>query len=943
VSTRAVTAGVPTLGGELTMPSGGSGSGIYAQNTTLARGDMVGRYLVLSILGSGGMGSVYAAHDPELDRKVAVKIVQPTERMKASSADARQSLAREAQALARLSHPNVVAVHDVGDYEDGVFIAMEFVDGTTLRTWHHTAKPDWRTVLDVFVAAGRGLAAAHDEDIVHRDFKPENVMVDRNGGVRVLDFGLAHSEGEELETADRRRGTPAYMAPERHEWKRADARADQFSFCVALYEMLYERKPFAGATSDEIAIQILRGKLCAPPKASPVPATIGRAIMRGLSRDADQRFPTMHALLDELTGRASRGRRVAGILGVGISLGAMAAWGVTRQAGSECDAAREPVEDVWSDDARAAVSAAVLATDVPYGEGALARLTAALDEHTRQLGDRYVQLCEAARSDGAGADLAVRRACLERRRAELSATVDLLASTDAANVMFVNDAAAALSSVGDCDAANDDAAYREAVAHERAAELLDELAHAIALAHAGQARAAEDRLRPLLEEVSALDWPGTEARVGIALGEILSDQGDPAEALAVLRAAAEAAARAGSDRLLATALLSQLEHLAHRGTRAEVFALEPAVRAALIRSGEGRSSSQLENALGTALLFAGDYAAAEEAYRRAISGASPTAASAARFNLASVQFLRGDYVGAREAFRGEIEVTTEIYGENHPRTMQQRTNHADTLLVLGDAETALAIYDEALALVSTVESEASAERGRLEQHKAEALGHLGRVEEALELAEGALAKLESTYGAAHYHASAARSTIAELQRWRGRADEEERQARAAVEGLAAGLGADNSGTASARVQLARCLLRRGELEAASRELDLAMTALEAVNPEHPALVLVHMQRARLHAAQGDLAQATLAAERAHALAQGMSVSPLDRASASQLLALVIARADPSDARVAELAEAAEQLYQEIARHPDADLDGVRALRQNPAAAARSAFPPPERD
>src|SRR6187401_272227 len=158
---------------------------------TLARGASIGRYVVLGLVGRGGMGEVYAAYDPELDRKVAVKLLRVKPGNGVSRHEGRQRTLREAQAIARLSHPNVVVVFDVGTFAEQVFIAMEFVDGNTVTYWLQAAERSWQEILKVFMAAGRGLAAAHEKGLVHRDFKPDNVMVSRDGQVRVMDFGLA--------------------------------------------------------------------------------------------------------------------------------------------------------------------------------------------------------------------------------------------------------------------------------------------------------------------------------------------------------------------------------------------------------------------------------------------------------------------------------------------------------------------------------------------------------------------------------------------------------------------------------------------------------------------------------------------------------------------------------------------------------------------------------
>jgi serine/threonine protein kinase len=307
----------------------------------------VGRYEIDSRLGSGGMGVVYRAHDPDLDRPVAVKLLHSE-----SSDDdkARARMLREARALAKLSHPNVITVYDVGTDAGQVFVAMELVAGRDLRRWldehrdHHGAA--WRQVLALFIAAGRGLEAAHEVALVHRDFKPENVLVGDDGRVRVLDFGLARvhrpvegptaqdpptgsatgSEGRtegptgDVEAPARHElahlptaalaggltetgaliGTPLYMAPELYAGKPADVRSDQFAFCASLYEGLYRQLPFGSHNLAAHVEAVRSGRIVEPPEDSVVPLGIWRIIARGLGPDPDARWRSVATLLGEL-------------------------------------------------------------------------------------------------------------------------------------------------------------------------------------------------------------------------------------------------------------------------------------------------------------------------------------------------------------------------------------------------------------------------------------------------------------------------------------------------------------------------------------------------------------------------------------------------------------------------------------------------------------------
>lgn len=272
-----------------------------------APGDVLGRYVLLEILGSGGMGTVYAARDPGLERKVALKLLrEPKEQPR---------LLREAKALARLAHPHVVAVYDVGTFEGRTFLAMELVEGWNLREWQKIAPRKWREITTVLLEAGRGLAAAHSAGLVHRDFKPDNVLIGRDGRARVADFGLA----DEVKTTSPAptddvmpggglldpkltqdgtvMGTPSYMAPEQFEGVPANARTDQFSFAVAAWEALFGERPFRASTLAGLIIKLGTGQITLVEDRRGVPRWLERVLRRALSADPAKRYPSMEALL----------------------------------------------------------------------------------------------------------------------------------------------------------------------------------------------------------------------------------------------------------------------------------------------------------------------------------------------------------------------------------------------------------------------------------------------------------------------------------------------------------------------------------------------------------------------------------------------------------------------------------------------------------------------
>ncbi len=321
----------------------------------------IGRYAVLRRLGAGGMGVVYSAYDDELDRKVAIKLV----RGELAGPATIERVRREAQALARLSHPNVVQVYEVGTFRDQAYVAMEFVPGATLRAYQSAPGRTPREVLAAYLQAGRGLAAAHAVGLVHRDFKPDNALVGDDGRVRVVDFGLARLSGSSgqdpedmpaspglagqavgaLTASGAVVGTPAYMAPEQIDGQVADARSDLFGFCVALYEALYGRRPYAGERPIDIRREIAAGQVSEPALAPDLPAAVRRALVRGLAEDPAARWPDMDALLAALARDPGRRlRRVAmavlAALSVGTGVYALLARGESARAEEVAEAGR---------------------------------------------------------------------------------------------------------------------------------------------------------------------------------------------------------------------------------------------------------------------------------------------------------------------------------------------------------------------------------------------------------------------------------------------------------------------------------------------------------------------------------------------------------------------------------------------------------------------------
>jgi len=535
-----------------------------APSVPLAPGTLAGRYVVLTLVGRGGMGDVYAAHDPELDRRVALKILHPHRQEHRAAHTAR--LRREAKAIARLSHENVVAVHDVGTIGDSVFVAMEFVDGMTVAEWARrtTPRPGWRQVLEIFLAAGRGLASAHAAGLVHRDFKPQNVMVGNGGGVRVMDFGLARWVGQDeaqeevaedaptdpggardeptppppgsaiehgaLTETGAFLGTPAYMAPEQLAGQRGDWRSDQFSFCVSLYEILHGERPFTGPDVDSLRAQILGRQVREADRRSRVPAWLRRIVLRGLSPHPQDRWPSMDALIHALARGAGRTRRrllglALGTLVVGLT--AVGFWSAEHRRGGLCRGATQRLAGAWEVDAsgpnsrRSTLLQALGARGDPVAPGLIDQLRDVLDRYAGSWADQYTDACEAThvRGEQSAEILDLRMACLGRRRDDLQALTTVLSGPRSPSIADALRAASALPSLDRC---KDGASLKQIMrppddprVASSVAGLQKQLAELAARAETGDAMAVGEALKPILSEARAL-------RYGPLLGETLA-------------------------------------------------------------------------------------------------------------------------------------------------------------------------------------------------------------------------------------------------------------------------------------------------------------------------------------------------------------------------------------------------------------------------------------
>ncbi len=480
----------------------------------------IGRYVVLGEVGAGGMGRVYRAYDPKLRREVALKVLARD----AEGGEAAARIVREAQAMAQLSHPNIVPVYDVEHSGETTFIVMEYVDGVTLRAWMAAHARPWREVLAVFLGAGRGLAAAHSAGLVHRDFKPANVMVGADGRARVMDFGLVRTNGNrgprgftrdsatssellvtdghasELTVVGTVMGTPPYMAPEQHRGDEVGAAADQYAFCVALFEALFGHRPFVA--SDLVAL--MRAKLVTVPEAPPssarsVPRWLHAAVVRGLAPAIESRWPRLDALLHVLEhGQArARTRRVV-IAAAGVVFLAGGAVASTefeeRRRRIACDTAGDQELTRWDASVREQIRIAFREVQAIHTDATADRVIDLLDQHADAWSRARGQACVDGEVREAWSPDVYERAlsCLDDRRVEFESLIDELLHADVQTVFRASNAALRLSSVRSC--VDEESLKRQPATpadhRESVEEIESVLARARALRLAGNHKAA---------------------------------------------------------------------------------------------------------------------------------------------------------------------------------------------------------------------------------------------------------------------------------------------------------------------------------------------------------------------------------------------------------------------------------------------------------------------
>ncbi len=899
----------------------------------------IGRFTVLGLVGRGGMGVVYACYDDLLDRKVAVKVLHSELTREHASA----LMQREAQALARLNHPNVVAVHDVGTLGERVYLAMEFVDGQTLGAWLKATRPGWREVLRIVLAAGDGLAAAHEKGLIHRDIKPDNIMVGADGRVRVMDFGLAQADSEASEArpaltagvapghdalaaaltrTGALTGTPAYMASEQFLGEATDARTDQFSLCATAWEALYGQPAFAGEALLPLASNVTSGRLTPPPPGSKVPAWLRRVLERGLRPAREDRHVDTPALLLALRADPTRRRWIAGTIAGAVTV-LLAGYGISatvqQRAAAACEAEGARIDGDWNDDTRAALERSFLATGKAYAPMTFARTVPWFDRWADSWRAAATLGCRAHTIDDTwDAELRLRSEdCLAEARGNFGALVHELGDADDDGLARATSAAAGLAGVLPCTRP-EALRQRPMTQPEQRREVLAvraQLAQAASLEASTRYKEGREVAEAALLAARATAWAPVVAQAELRVASLGERLGDYAAAEAgLLRALAEAGKAQSPDLALlaATDLVYLVGYRGSRHAEGKVWAESVRLQLALLPGEHPLELADLHNHLAGVEYVTGDYDESARLYTEALAlreaalGQDHPRVADSLNNLGSAVFAKGAYDEAARLYRRALALAEAALGPDHPQV-------ATTLNNLALVHQSTGAYAEALRLLTRANAIREAALG--EDHPQMASGYsnlalvheaMGAYDEAARLFLRALALQERAHGQDNPQVADCLHNLATVRFFTGDLDEAERLfARALI--IYQKVEKDHPLTATSLAGLAQIQYTRGQYDEAMRLYARALTITEAsLGPEHPNVAHVLNGIGETHTAMGRAAEAVPLLERALEIRSASSVQSEELAESRFALARALGPAHAPRAR--ELAELALQAY-----------------------------------
>ncbi|MEM9456171.1 MAG: serine/threonine-protein kinase [Myxococcota bacterium] len=828
-------------------------------------GSTIGRYVVLGTLGSGGMGTVLRAYDPKLRREVALKRLRPA----MADAESEARLVREARALAQLSHPNVVAVYDVDVESGGLIVAMELVRGSTLLEWMKRPHP-WRARVDVMLLAGRGLAAAHHANLVHRDFKPANVMINDEGQAKVMDFGLAkpasdHRDdnrasaehfgslsGDSLEAsvtittgANMVVGTPPYMAPEQHTGSRAGPAADQYAFCLTLWEVITGQRPFRGSLGA-----LTRAKLDGPPswpRNVAAPQRIVDTIRRGLAPRPADRWPDMEALIEALADASSR-RRTRWWLGLtGLSLATVATVGWrswTTSHAKRCTGAHAQLEDAWGPQARAQIQQAITSFDTSYAAQAWAQVETRFDRYATQWVQMHTEACEATtiRGELSTEVLDLRMQCLHRARVGLEAISTLLASADATAVERSHQLLEQLPPLSTCDdlhalqGGTDPPRPEDAAAVEEVRARLMETATARA---AGRYDIARASMAAAKEQAAALSYGPLRTEVALEEGVVLEFVGEYEASVTAFEQALDLAAEADQWDTMQKAATNLMFVIGYQLKRPDE-ALRYQQLAQRLTRGDPAARGTATLNLANVLFVQGKYQDAEDEYRRALDlhGSAPEPnrleLATIRGGLANALDRQGKHALAEIEQREALQLHVQALGPDHPRVAITRSNLAIVLEAQGKYEDAEAELVRGLEILRSTQAPDHPQNSTLTMNLANVLHAQGRYRESEVEARRAFAQLGQTPDPTNSDLAKARLILSNSLYSQARYEEAEAELRQAITSMEASLGPRHPLVAMSMGNLALSLQGQHRYEEAEAQLRRTLAlAHEVLGTEHP--------------------------------------------------------------------------------------------------------------
>lgn len=899
--------------------------GTADNDVNLHIGTLVARYVIVSRLGSGGMGIIYLAYDPELDRRVALKLLKDT----SPSPEAQKRLLREAKALAKLQHPNVVAVYDSGTWNNQIWIVMEYIKGQTLTDWLRERSPKYHEVIRIMRDAAKGLIAAHTLGLVHRDVKPDNVMISNDSRVRVMDFGLVGAERENRKTntlsSERSlaikeksliremlthdgdiMGTPAYMAPEQFFGAPTDSRTDQFSWCATTWEALFGERPFAGETLWELALAVTQGSIQQRAAGNRVPRWLRRVLERGLSNEPERRFGNMEDLLRAI----SRGEIIRTRLRIGLAvtltvLIVLFGWIMfIHQRSRICDAISLRVNETWSDTRRTAVKQAIMNSGRPFAETTWQSVSTALDTYAEGCVAELTDACAAAEIYGTQSPSvqARRYSCADTRFRSLDALINELLEGKVEAIDNAANLVAALPALSSC---HDEVHLLAGVAapgvpiFETVSDIRGDLSVARARQLAGDPNNARTIAEMARAAAKAVGYPPLHAEADLICGRISLELSDFDAAERDLEAAYHEASRLGHDEIALEAMLvlSSLEGKLARYDVAETWirlAEDMLVRLDRPARWEGEWLLRYAKLNGARGFESEAMTMAQNAlvYLQAVGVTTTDIQIDAINNIGIFQEKAGRLDDSMATLERGLEIVRTVFGEGHPSSVALINNRASLLARQGHLEEALVDLRAGLSIRSKVYGEDSPPYAFSLGQIGDVLTTQGHYSEAITVLERALAIQTEKLKFGHVDTAGTLISLGKAYYRLGRSVEALRVTERAHRLLVASLGESHPRVISAEMNLAVFYLRSDQID---RALTVNEAALEKLLQnkvsDHRTILNMRNNRAEILVELGRLKEAIAEREAIDADAIGLGDVFIEAKNLSSLARIYMSKGD----------------------------------------------------